>query len=196
MLADSLGMAGSMAWYLPILIFFARILDVSLGTVRTILVIGGHPWISSILGFFEVVIWVLAVGGVLAYLTNPFALMGYAGGFAVGIIVGMLIERRIALGFRMVRAISPGAGANLSERLRELGYRVTRVEGSGRDGPIELAYLILARRQVPKLQQEIATIDPRAFISVSQADRPGNVALGQDMIIGGRMRFPHLGLRK
>ncbi len=197
MLDSWLGLGGEMVWYLPLLIFFARICDVSLGTVRTILVIGGHPYISSLLGFFEVTIWVLAVGGVLAYLSNPFALLGYAGGFAVGVIVGMMIEERLALGYRMVRAISTDPESDLSAKLRELDYRVTRVDGKGRDGDVELAFLIVQRRAVPALREAITKLDPGAYISVNHVERPTLHALGQGTrFAAGRIGKSGISLRK
>lgn len=164
--------ARAMAWYIPVLIFCARICDVSIGTVRTILVITGHRYTSAALGFFEVTIWVLAVGGVIAYLSNPIALIAYAGGFATGVIVGMGIEDRIALGYRVVRAISPRLDVNLSERMREHGYRVTRVDGKGRSGPVEIAFMVIRRRELAQVRKLVDEIDPKAFISIERADRP------------------------
>lgn len=184
------------AWYVPLLIFFARIGDVSIGTVRTILVVSGRPFISAALGFFEVIIWVLAVGGVISNLTNPFALLGYASGFAAGVIVGMAIESRIALGYRIVRVISADMSINLSQRLRDAGYRVTRLEGSGRSGPVEFAFMVIRRRELPKLRKHIAVIDPKCYVSVGHADRPAMGALGQDGRFGLKLWSRGMGLRK
>ncbi len=169
-----------MAWYLPILIFFGRICDVAIGTIRMILVIGGHPLVSAVLGFFEVVIWVLAVGGTLANLTNPVALVAYAGGFAVGVVVGMWIEQWMALGYRLIRAISTNMNINLSHHLREHGFRVTRVEGTGRTGPVELAFMVVKRRDINRVRSILAELDPNAFITIGQADRPTTARLGAD----------------
>jgi hypothetical protein len=135
-----------MPWYIPLLIFIARIGDVSIGTVRTILVLSGYRVTSALLGAVEVMIWVLAVGGVIRYLNNPLALLGYAGGFAAGVLVGMTIEEKLALGYRLVRIITPrrweGAGdrfpgeegpapVGLAAALRRSGFRATRIEGEG-----------------------------------------------------------------
>lgn len=189
-------MLGDMAWYIPILIFFARICDVSIGTVRTILVIGNHAIPSAVLGFFEVIIWALAVGGVIAYLTNPFALAGYAGGFAVGVLVGMTIENRVALGYRIIRAISTDLTINLSAQLRELGYRVTSVNGHGMSGPVEMAFMIVRRRDLNTLRNTIATIDPKCYISVSHAERPTEVGHGIDSRFGRLPWMRSNGVRK
>lgn len=187
---------GEMAWYIPVLIFVARIGDVSIGTVRTILVIGGRPWISAFLGFFEVIIWVLAVGGVITYLTNVFALLGYACGFAAGVIIGMFIENRLALGFRLVRVVNTDREIMLSDRLRERGFRVTRVDGHGRDGPVEIAFMIVKRRALPALRRRIAEIAPRAFVSVGQVDRPTTASVGIDSRFATRLGNLGTALRK
>lgn len=187
---------GDMAWYLPILIFLARVCDVSIGTVRIILVIGGRPWISALLGFFEVLIWVLAVGGVITNLTNPVALVSYAGGFATGVILGMLIEERMALGYRIVRAISTDKSINLSERLRERGWFVTHVDGKGRSGLVDIAFLFIKRRHLSALRHDIAETDPNAYISVSQADRPTAAAFSADTRFGRLTWLRGLAMKK
>jgi uncharacterized protein YebE (UPF0316 family) len=189
-------MLGDMAWYIPILIFFARVCDVSIGTVRMILVISGRPYISAILGFFEVIIWVLAVGGVITHLTNPIALVSYAGGFAVGVIVGMFIEERMALGYRIVRAISTDKTIDLSARLRERGWYVTHVDGKGRSGPVDIAFLLIKRRELSKLRSDVHEIDPKAYISVSHADRPTTAMLSNDNRFSRLTWLKGLALRK
>jgi uncharacterized protein YebE (UPF0316 family) len=162
-----------MAWYIPLLIFFARLCDVPLGTMRMILTIGGHRWVAAALGFFEVIIWVLAVGTAIRHLTSPVALVAYGAGFASGVLVGMWLEDRIALGFRMVRVIYAGGDgeASLCEALRERGYRVTRVPGEGRDGPVEIAFLVIPRRRLPELRAALGALAPDAFVTVERVDR-------------------------
>ena len=187
---------GDMVWYVPVLIFFARICDVSIGTVRMILVISGHRWYSTFLGFFEVLIWVLAVGGVITNLTSPVALVAYAGGFATGVMVGMFIEEKIALGYRIVRAISTDMSINLSGKLRERNHRVTRVDGHGKDGPVEIAFMITRRRDLKKLTADIAEIDPKAYLSIGQADRPTGVTMSNDPRLFRRFVGKAMSLRK
>jgi uncharacterized protein YebE (UPF0316 family) len=121
-------------WLIPLLIFVARIFDVSIGTVRMIMVISGHRMASAALGFVEVLIWVLAVGGAVEHLSNPIAVLAFAGGFAAGTLVGMTIENRLAIGFRVVRVINPKPGLDLAGALREQGYTATRLDGHDRDG--------------------------------------------------------------
>lgn len=159
-----------MLWYIPLLIFSARICDVSINTVRTMLVISGHRMLAVVLGFFEVVIWVLAAGFALEYLHNVWAVMSYAGGFSTGVAVGMWLEQRIALGYRMVQVVSPSTELTVSRALRERGYRVTRVEGNGRDGPVEIAYSVIRRRKLDEVRAILAEVAPKSFITVERVD--------------------------
>jgi len=179
-----------MAWYIPFLIFGARLLDVPLGTVRMILIVQGHRYIAATLGFFEVAIWALAVGGVIKYLTDPFALTAYAGGFAIGTLVGMNIEDRLAIGYRTVRVFNPNGGLQLCDQLRERGYRVTRVAGEGRDGDVEIAFMVLRRRSVPQLFRTIQELAPRAFTTVERCDKAnggGFAEIGVSRRLWGKM---------
>jgi len=174
-------------WILPLLIFTARICDVSIGTVRMITVISGHRLASAGLGFLEVLIWVLAVGGVVGNLDNPVMLLAYAGGFAAGTLVGMSLENRLAIGYRVVRVINPALDRNLAGVLRDAGYTATRLDGHDRAGPVEIVFVPVRRRHVPALLQTIAGVTPDAFLSVERAERVS----GFVPITGhGPQRFP------
>lgn len=163
-------MTWEIVWYIPVLIFVARICDVSINTCRTMLVIAGHRALAIFLGFFEVTIWVIAAKYVFEYLNNPFALIGYAGGFCTGVYVGMWLEQWIALGYRMVQVISPTTEAAVSSALREHGYHVTRVEGTGRSGPVEVAYSVIRRKQLMEFKETVAKIAPKSFVTVERVD--------------------------
>ncbi|GAB5495595.1 MAG: DUF2179 domain-containing protein [Phycisphaerales bacterium] len=160
-----------MDWYIPLLIFTARICDVSLGTVRTVFVVSGYRKISVLLGFFEVLIWVLAIGGVMKYLPNPFAVAGYAGGYATGIFVGMMVEDKIAVGLRMIRVINPNPAIDVSKLLRERGMRVTRIEGAGQKGPVEVSFSVVKRRRILEVRNLLNENAPEAFITIERVDR-------------------------
>lgn len=167
-----------MAWYIPLLIFCARLCDVPIGTLRTILMIQGHRAISAVLGFFEVIIWALAVGGVINYLTNPLALIGYGAGFSVGTLLGMMIEERIAIGLRMVRVINPNQEINAAKALRQAGYKVTRIDGEGQKGPVEVTFFTVKRRNLSRTMSLLERIAPDAFVTVERTDRAANLTLG------------------
>lgn len=159
-----------MPWFIPILIFLARISDVSLGTLRTILMITGHRTLAVVLGVAEVTIWILALGGVMNYLSHPLAIVAYAAGFGAGVLVGMLLEEKLALGYRIVRVISNLADVDVSSLLRAEGYRVTRVDGSGMSGPVEIVFAVIRRKQLTHIRNLIKVHAPEAFLSVERVD--------------------------
>ncbi|MCB1095689.1 MAG: DUF2179 domain-containing protein [Verrucomicrobiae bacterium] len=159
-----------MPWFIPILIFFARVFDVSLGTLRTLLMITGHRALAVVLGVFEVTVWIFAVGGAVKYLNNPWAVVGYASGFGVGVLVGMMLEEKLAFGHRMVRVISNRTDFDVATLLRKEGYRVTRVEGSGMSGPVEISFLVIRRKQLGQLQKFMKERLPEAFLSIERVE--------------------------
>lgn len=164
--------------YIPALIFVARIVDVSLGTMRMILTINGHRWWAALLGFVEVGIWALALAGMVIYLSNPLAIVGYAGGFAVGTVVGLFIEERIAVGYRTVQVINANPEVQVAPRLREAGFRATTLPGMGQFGPVEVVLMVIRRRSLGQVMRVVEEIAPRAFVSVERADRPSGEAFG------------------
>ena len=178
-----------MEWYIPLLIFCARIIDVSIGTIRMILILSGHRWIAAALGFVEVLVWVFAVGGAIKYLEHWPAAIAFAGGFATGTIVGMFIEGKLALGFRVVRVINANQSINLSALLRDADYRVTRIEGTGKTGPVEIAFLVVRRRVVPHVLKIMNDAAPDAFITIERADHAAGPAF-QTATVSANQRFP------
>lgn len=169
-------------WFIPILIFLARICDVSIGTFRMLMVISGKRLASAALGFVEVLIWVLAVGGAVKHLDNPVAILAFAGGYASGTLIGMTVENKLAFGYRLVRAINPVSSTPLTANLREKGYAATRIDGTGRDGPVEVVFIAIRRRHVPELMEAIAQTAPDAFITIERAER----VTGHVPIVGSR----------
>ncbi len=184
----------SMAWYIPVLIFLARICDVSVGTVRTMIVIAGHRYLAAMLGFLEVVIWVFAAGGAFKYLSEPFAVIGYAGGFACGVLVGMWIEEWLALGYRMVRIISRNEAVELDNVLRAEGFLVTRVRGKGKEGPVEIDFLVVKRRRIPEVQALLVEHDPHAYVTIGRVDQAGNGVRAENRF--GRSFLERIVMRK
>ena len=159
-----------MPWYIPILIFLARVCDVSLGTLRTILMVSGLRTLAVVLGVAEVTIWILAVGGVMSYLSHPLAIVAFAAGFGAGVLIGMMLEEKLALGHRMVRIVSNLSDVDVSSMLRAEGYRVTRVDGSGMSGSVEIAFTVIRRKQLSQIRQLIKAHAPKAFVSVERVE--------------------------
>jgi uncharacterized protein YebE (UPF0316 family) len=155
----------SQAWLGAGLIFILRVADMSLDTLRVLFVMRGIKKIAWVLGFFQSVIFVLAIGRVLTQMSNPLNLFGYAAGFATGNVVGMIIEERIAIGHIMVNIISPRRGSAIVAHLRQNGYAVTELSGRGKDGMVSLINCSVLRKQVETVHQLVNEIDPEAFIT-------------------------------
>lgn len=153
---------------LAAVIFFARIADVSIGTVRTILVIRSRRYLAAFCGFFEVLIWLIAAGKVIQNIDTWYLTLSYAGGYATGNIIGIWIESRLAIGSELVRVISENLEVDLAARLRERGYSVTEIQGEGDDGRrVGVVLVVAKRRKVPELLLTIDQLDPDAFWTTS-----------------------------
>jgi len=149
-------------------VFFARVLDVSLGTVRTILVFRGYRVPAMALGFLESIIWVLAAGAVLRDLSVWYVAVAYAGGYATGNYVGMWLESKLAMGSELVRAISTSPDIELAKRLREDNFSVTELDGHDDHGrPVEVLLVVEGRRRLPRLIDVIERTDPDAIYTTS-----------------------------
>lgn len=152
----------------PLLIFLLRIVDVSLATIRMLLAVRGVKYVAPVIGFFEVMIWIVAVGSAIQHLDSPLHLIGYAAGFATGTLVGMMIEEKMAFGMATVRIVSKHGGVELAEALRDRGFGVTEFAGQGREGRVEVVYVVLRRRDLPQVFAEVGTWDADAFVTVEQ----------------------------
>lgn len=150
-----------------ILIFFLRIGDVSIGTLRTIFVVQGKTAISVILGFFEVIIWITAVSQVFVGIEkNPLLVVGYAAGFATGNAVGIIVERKLAMGQVVVRIISPKPDEEIIASVEEHSLWTTTFEGTQKGEPITLFYVICQRKDVPELLASAHKVDADLFYMV------------------------------
>lgn len=154
-------------WILaPLLIFLARICDQSIGTIRIIFIGRGNRIIAPFLGFFEVLIWLLAIRQIMTNLTNAIYYVAYAGGFAAGTYVGMFIEEKLAMGLVLVRIVTAQGDEELIDRLKAEGYGLTSVDASGARGRVHLIYTIVKRAGLDHLLQLIEELNPRAFYSI------------------------------
>lgn len=151
---------------LPLLILLARIVDVSLDTIRVILVAKGYRKVAPFIGFFQVLIWVITITRIMANLDNWLTYIGYAGGFALGTYVGMRIEEKLALGYELVRVVTRADANQLINTLREKGYPVTSVEGRGKDGEVGILFIVLKRKSIPEIVDIIKQFNPRAFYTI------------------------------
>lgn len=151
---------------LPALIFVARILDVSLGTMRIVFVSRGKKFLAPIFGFFEVMIWLLAIGQIMKNLSNVFCYLAYAGGFATGNFVGLYLEERLAMGMLVLRLITNRDASELIDFLRGEGYGLTSVDAHGISGKVNILFMIIRRSELGRVVRIIQDFHPRAFYSV------------------------------
>jgi uncharacterized protein YebE (UPF0316 family) len=161
--------------YGPVVIFFLRIVDVSLHTMRMLMIMRGRTRIAPMIGVVEVLVWIFAVGNAIRHLDSTWHLVGYAGGFATGTWVGLKIEEKLALGAATVRIFSRHAGVELAEALRERGFGVTEFAGQGREGMVEMVYAVMRRRDLPYVFEQVRVWDPDAFVTVEE---PGCIHRG------------------
>jgi uncharacterized protein YebE (UPF0316 family) len=129
----------------PILIFGLRIVDVSLDTMRVLFAVRGKRGLAAVLGFFQALVWMFAIGNAIKHLDSVWHILGYAGGFAMGTLVGITIEHALAYGLATVRIVSQHGGVEIAEALRERGYGVTEIPGYGRDGGVEIVNSVVQR---------------------------------------------------
>ena len=153
------------AFLIPVLIFVSRIMDVSLGTLRIVMVSRGYKYKAAFLGFFEVLIWALVVSELLANLDNWMNFVAYAGGFATGTFVGMYIEDKLKVGTIVVRIITQNKKKELTEALKEASFAITSIDGHGGFGPVNVIFTVLKRRRWDELTSVIKEHDPKAFYS-------------------------------
>jgi uncharacterized protein YebE (UPF0316 family) len=158
---------------LPILIFLARICDVSLGTIRVIFISKGIRYLAPIIGFFEVIIWLLAIGQIMNNLTNFIAYIAYGAGFAAGTYIGMVIEEKISLGLVSVRIITKKDPQELIQYLRSHNYGVTSLDGEGGTGKVKMVFTIIKRQDLPHVVGIIKQFHPNAFYSVDDVKSVG-----------------------
>ncbi len=163
---------------LPILVFLARIIDVSIGTLRIIFVSRSLKGWAALLGFFESLIWVVAITQVMQNLTNIYTYFAFALGFSVGNYFGVFIEERIALGSLIVRIITRREAPELVSHLWDSGYGVTSLEARGETGPVQLIFTVCPRRNLRDVIALIKRFNPRAFYTIEDVrfvkeDMPG-----------------------
>ena len=151
---------------LPVLIFLARICDVSIGTIRIIFVSKGKKYIAPFLGFFEVLIWITAISKIMQNLDNYVNYIAYAAGFATGNFVGMLIEEKLAMGIQMIRIFTNERGMELVKMLNSIGFGATTVEAHGAKEKVHLVYSIVHRHELEKVLGVITNFNPKAFFTI------------------------------
>ena len=151
---------------LPLFIFIARVLDVSLGTIRIVLISKGLKYFAPIFGFFEILVWLLAIGQIMQDLTNIILYFAYAGGFAMGTFVGIQLENRLSLGKVVVRIITRKEASKLIQLLRAHHHGFTTADAEGQQGRVHIIYTVIDRHDLQEVVDDIRKFNPQAFYTV------------------------------
>lgn len=177
---------------LPLLIFMSRILDQSIGTLRLIFVAKGYRKLAPALGFFEVIIWLLAVAQVMKHLENPLSYIAYGGGFAMGNYIGILIEEKLSLGNVILRVIPKKDTTALINHLREEGFGVTAVKAEGVKGEVDIVFTIIKRKSVQSAIKIINQYNPNAFYTIEEikAVKEGYFGIKKKTVRNNKILFP------
>jgi uncharacterized protein YebE (UPF0316 family) len=153
-----------------LLIFCSRVADVGLGTTRIQLIVRRRKFLAALIGFFEVLIYILIVSRVIADIGNwqgwvsVLPVVAYAAGFGVGTLLGVFLSEKMGHGVVEITIITHGPAEVVETAVREAGYALTRYEGAGREGPVEVLTTVCSMRQTPRLIQVVTHADPKAFI--------------------------------
>jgi uncharacterized protein YebE (UPF0316 family) len=151
---------------IPLGIFLAEMCVVTIGTLRIIFIARGHRLLAPLLGFFEILIWLFAISQIMKNLSDPWCFAAFAAGFTCGNFLGMLIERRLAMGMVIVRIFTSRDPANLMTELRGVNMGYTCVNGEGATGPVRIVMTVVKRKQLPCLLELIDRCQPKAFYAV------------------------------
>lgn len=150
---------------LPLLIMIARIFDVTLGTIRIMFVSRGNKIYAPILGFFEILIWLIAIRQIMVNLENVLCYIGYAGGFSIGNFLGIKIEEKLSYGKVIIRIITRTDSSNLVKNLRQKGFGITVIDAEGSSGRVKVIYTIIDRVNINKVITAMDRFNPKAFYS-------------------------------
>lgn len=148
------------------MIFFSRIIDVTLDTLRIVFVAKGNKFLAPLLGFFEVLIWLIAITKIMQNLDNVACYIAYAAGFATGNYIGLIIEEKLAMGIQMFRIITQKDASPLIEKLINGGYKITSIVADGNKGSVHIIYLVVKRTENKNIISIINHFNPNAFYSI------------------------------
>ncbi len=151
---------------LPLLIFFARISDQTIGTLRLIFLSKGYKYLAPFLGFFEVIIWILAISQIMKHLDNIMCYLAYGAGFAMGNFIGILVEQRLSLGIVIIRIILKKENPEMIHHLKEANYGLTLVDAEGGRGKVKIIFSTIKRKDVQEFIALLDRFEPEAFYTI------------------------------
>jgi uncharacterized protein YebE (UPF0316 family) len=148
-----------------LIIFICRVIDVTMGTFRVQMIVRRRKLASAILGFFEVMIFILIVSKVIKDIGNWLNIVAYCGGFAIGNVVGIYITDRLSKELISVGIISKNKWQEIEQKLWDEGFGITRNVGYGKDGEVQVLRVICERSYFTKVKEISMEYDPKAFIT-------------------------------
>ncbi len=164
--------SGWFIWFvLPMLVFLARILDVSLGTLRTIFIVKGFKYVVAVIGFIEILIWLLAIQQIMKNLDNPACYVAYAAGVSAGNFIGIWITEKLSLSLAQVKIVLRNDSPELIEALKTARYGLTCLDAQGAYGPVKLIFTVVARKSIEDVLKIVKTFDPLAFYTIEDVHR-------------------------
>ncbi len=176
-------------WLLPFIIFFGRIFDVTLGTLRIIFVSKGEKYKAPLIGFFEVFIWIVIISQILSRANDMVAYLSYAAGYATGNYVGILLENRIAYGIVLCRIYTQKNGAELVQRLNKLNFGATLTHGEGSTDEVDIIETVVDRKEMKKLERTLNHFDSNIFYVVEDVRTKQNGIFPKRRTILSRWRI-------
>ena len=181
---------------LPLLIVLSRVIDVTLGTIRIIYISRGMRYLAPLFGFFEILIWLVAIGQIMRNLTNPLYYLAYAVGFTLGNFVGILVEERLAIGSAVIRIITQKDSDTLIDHLRAEGYGVTVLNAIGSTGMVKVIFTIVKRKNLEDVIAQAKRFNPKAFFSIEDVRRASEGIFPPDRVEKGFLGSLLKGQRK
>lgn len=151
---------------LPGLIFLARILDQTIGTMRLIFLAKGMKHIAPVLGFFEVIIWLLAIGQIMQHLDNWLCYVAYGAGFAMGNFIGITLEEKLSIGTSIIRVILSSESPELISELKSHNFGLTILNAEGAKGKVKIIFSIIRRKEIAVFISTLHQFHPNAFYTI------------------------------
>lgn len=149
-------------------IFLMRVVDMSLDTLRLLFVMRGRKLIAGLIGAIQAAVFILAVSQVLSGPLNFWTVLGYSAGFGCGVVLGIVFEERLAIGYAMFRIYSPARGAAIAAALRAAGHAATEFSAQGKDGMVTVVNTAVPRKAVAAVSAIIRQADEHAFVTMDE----------------------------
>lgn len=151
---------------LPFMIFASRIVDVTIDTLRIVYITKGNKILAPVLGFFQILVWLIAITRIMKNIDNIACYFAYAAGFATGNYIGIILEERFAMGIQMIRIVTQVDASTLIGKLHSTGFYTTSIEAESNQGKVHIIFLIVPRIKISSIIVLIKNYNPKAFYSI------------------------------